>query len=549
MPAFSRALGSRCQHLGSVAAGLLLAMAVARGVGAQARAFVPPDAPVYRDIDRLWAAGLIDTIVTGTRPYTEREIVRLLSEAKRNLGRRSDATEWAASAIAAGLVRYERASPTGIATVSADVTFLDSPNRGIPADGNGSIDASINPLASHRSGRPLVYGTTTTIETLIDVSFGRLIAASLQPRAAMGAPRTSASEGTLELQSGNVVGTFGNLVIDAGRGYVAFGQSYPSGLLLSGNSPALDMIRISTERPAALPWVFRLLGPMYGTLFVADLGTSHQDHPHAKLAGYHLSILPHPNVEIGAEVIDETGGNGAPPGTFTDRVVDLFPVFDLPLLEMLYRGYGNLRFSNKLAGMDAHLRLPRAAGMEVYAEAAVDDADIRRLRSTLLEDGGIIAGLAWSCVLECGRLVTRLEYHQTGIRYYTHTDFSSGVQKEGALLGDPLGPRGLGGYAIVDAEAGRFGRVQFSAAHEVRSGNLYHSVASDSTLSDFHFEQLLHRPGEHRTRVTTDWRTGRVDSRWSVGVGFGLELVTNADFIADRRRLNSMVRVATEWRP
>jgi len=549
MPAFSRAIESRCQRLGRVAAGLALAMAFARGAGGQARAFVPPDAPVYRDIDRLWSAGLIDTMVTGTRPYTEREIVRLLSEAKRNLGRRAGGTEWAARAITAGLQRYERASPNSIETVSADVAFLDSPNRGIPADGNGSIDASINPLASYRAGRPLVNGTTTTVETLVDMSFGRFVATSFQPRAAMSAPRTSASAGTLRLQSGSVVGTFGNLVIDAGRGYLAFGQSYPSGLLLSGNSPPLDMIRISTERPAALPWLFRLLGPMYGTLFVADLGTSHQDHPHAKLAGYHLSMLPHPNVEIGAEVIDETGGDGAPPGTFPDRVVDLFPFFDLPLLEMLYRGYGNLRFSNKLAGMDAHVRVPSAAGMEMYAEAAVDDADIRRLRSTLLEDGGIIAGVAWSCLLECGRLVTRLEYHQTGIRYYTHTDFSSGVQEEGNLLGDPLGPRGLGAYAIVDAEAGRLGRVQVSAAHEVRSGNLYHSVASDSTLSDFHFEQLLHRPGEHRTRVTTDVHTGRVDSRWSVGVGFGVEVVTNADFIPDRRRLNSMVRVATEWRP
>jgi hypothetical protein len=187
--------------------------------------------------------------------------------------------------------------------------------------------------------------------------------------------------------------------------------------------------------------------------------------------------------------------------------------------------------------------------MSIYAEAAVDDADIRRLRSTLLEDGGIIGGVAWSCLIECGRLVARLEYHQTGIRYYTHTDFSSGVQQQGHLLGDPLGPRGLGGYASLDADAGRFGRVNASLAHEVRSGNLYRSFASDSTLSDFHFEQILHRPGEHRTRVGTEWRTGRVDSRWSATIGLGVELVQNADFVADRRRLNGMARLSTEWRP
>ena len=42
-------------------------------------------ARVYRDIDHLAAAGLIDTIVAGTRPYTEREVARLLNEARRNL--------------------------------------------------------------------------------------------------------------------------------------------------------------------------------------------------------------------------------------------------------------------------------------------------------------------------------------------------------------------------------------------------------------------------------------------------------------------------------
>jgi hypothetical protein len=107
----------------------------------------------------------------------------------------------------------------------------------------------------------------------------------------------------------------------------------------------------------------------------------------------------------------------------------------------------------------------------------------------------------------------------------------------------------LEAYATFDADVGRFGRVKATAGHEVRSGNLYRSAASDSTLSDFHFEQILHRPGEHRTRVGTEWRTGRVDSRWSTTIGFGVELVTNADFVADRRRLNSMASVSTEWRP
>src|SRR5690349_16591788 len=162
MSVFSRAKTLRCPRVVAV---LATALTFSRAVPAQVRAFVPPDAPIYGDIDRLAAAGLIDTIIVGTRPYTEREIVRLLSEAKRNLDRRVDATAWAARAIAAGLRRYDRSTLGAIETVTFDVAFLDSPYRAIPTDGNGSIDATINPLASYSAGRPIANGTTSTLET------------------------------------------------------------------------------------------------------------------------------------------------------------------------------------------------------------------------------------------------------------------------------------------------------------------------------------------------------------------------------------------------
>ncbi len=121
-----------------------------------------------------------------------------------------------------------------------------------------------------------------------------------------------------------------------------------------------------------------------GTLFVADLGTTDQVYPHAKLAGYQLSMLPTSRVELGAELIDETGGDGAPGASFLQRVDDA-----LPLLDVLSP---NFQFSNKMAGLDTRLSLPELAGLTVYGEGVVDDFDARRLRSSLLTDGGYIAG-------------------------------------------------------------------------------------------------------------------------------------------------------------
>ena len=51
-------------------------------LSAQATPPVRNDAAVYRDIQRLGALGLIDTLLLGIRPYSEHAIVRLLTQAQ-----------------------------------------------------------------------------------------------------------------------------------------------------------------------------------------------------------------------------------------------------------------------------------------------------------------------------------------------------------------------------------------------------------------------------------------------------------------------------------
>ena len=72
----------------------------------QATPRVPPADRVYRDIDRLAAAGLIDTLIVGARPFSEREVVRLLTEARRNLDRQPSARKWAERVIDIDMARH-----------------------------------------------------------------------------------------------------------------------------------------------------------------------------------------------------------------------------------------------------------------------------------------------------------------------------------------------------------------------------------------------------------------------------------------------------------
>ncbi|HEX3866217.1 MAG TPA: capsule assembly Wzi family protein [Gemmatimonadaceae bacterium] len=512
---------------------------------AQATPFVPPDDPVYADIDRLSAAGLIDTLIVGARPFSEREILRLLREARDRASRDASASLWATSIIDRDVQRLARTTFRPIDAIGVEETQLDSPYRAAPVDSNGVLPATINPLAAYREGRALAYGETHAIETTHSALLGPYLAVMLNPRFTVesfrsGAGNPAQSKSTLSLQSGAVTLLAGNLSVEAGKDYVEFGQSPTGGLLLSQNAPALEMIRVSNDRPAALPFVSRFLGPFRGMAFVADLGED-EIHPHTALVGYHVAALPSPRLELGFEVIDAMGGNGGQPASFSDRILDAIPIVDV------LRANSDFQFSNKMIGVDAHWRVPEWRGFDAYAQVGLDDFDARRLASVLLQDGGYLVGTSLSCLMECGRLGVRFEYHQTGIRFYTHPDYP--IEESGMLLGDPLGPRGLGTYLTVDAAPRRGGAFSVTGAFEVRSGDGYASTSTGPHTEGFHFVQAYRRPGEKRARVTGAWTSGHATDRFGVRVTGGVERVANFDFVGGSDRTNFLASGGLVVRP
>jgi capsule assembly protein Wzi len=511
-------------------------------LGSQATPRVAPTERVYRDIERLAAAGLIDTLILGPRPFSEGEVARLLSEARRNLERRPSARAWAERTIARDLARYARSTVRVYDRATFEATELDSPYRGIPSDANGEIDAVINPLAANHSARPTADGITASLETSHSLTLGSHLAAMINPRFTAWSVRGDGDGSNVVLQSAAANVLFGNVAIDVGRDHAIFGQSPSGGLLLSANAPTLDLVRISNDVPAALPWVFRFLGPARGTLFVADLGDTRQIHPRAKLAGYHIAFLPHPQFEFGAEVLDAMGGRGGQPASFGDRIVDA-----IPLIDAIFRSGTDFQFSNKLAGIDFRWRMPSWRGFELYGEGAADDFDIRRLRSTLLEDSGYLVGVSLACLTECGRLGIRGEYHQTGIRYYTHFDYP--LSARGALLGDPLGPRAVAGYLTLDGESARAGYFAIEAAFESRSGNQYGSATTGANTVGFHFVRTAVHPAEKRARAFVTWAPDARDGRLELRLSAGAERVSNFGFAAGSDRTNWLARTALVVRP
>lgn len=514
---------------------------------AQATPRVPTTDGVYADLDRLAALGLIDDMVTGQRPYSEREISRLLTEASGNVDREPRARDWAEAAIARDEARLALPRVRALEKAAAAATALDSPFREIPADANGSVDASINPLVAYAQGRPYAgRGGTFSVETRHSALLGRHAAAWLEPRVTAFAGSADGPGGTtaaqLRVQSGGADFLFGNLGIDVGRDHAIFAQAPTGGIELSNNAPAFDAVQITNERPARLPGFLSGMGLMKGTGFVADL-SAHTAHPHSLLIAYKVDALITRRFEFGFQVEDEMGGRGAPRASFIDRIMDLVPPIDA------FRTGSDFQFSNKMAGIDFHLRLPRFDGFELYADGAVDDMDARRFKSSFFNDGGIVSGFAFSCLVNCGHTTVRAEYHQTGIRYYTHLQFPDGFASNHTLWGDPLGPRGLGAYGMIEHDAGRLGRISFDGAYEIRSGNLYGSVATQTNDGNFHFVQESHGPGELRRRLVVDWVSLPSLRGLSLSARLGAERVMNFQFQSGSNRTNLLAQVGAEWRP
>ena len=103
------------------------------------------------------------------------------------------------------------------------------------------------------------------------------------------------------------------------------------------------------------------------------------------------------------------------------------------------------------------------------------------------------------------------------------------------MLGDPLGPRGIGGYAALESDAGAAGRFTITGGYEIRSGNRYGSAGSGSRSADFHFVQIEHRPGERRGRLVASWTATMGGGRADLTVSGGVERASNFAFSGDSR--------------
>lgn len=525
---------------------------------AQASVNVSTLDPVYRDIDKLVAHGLIYKIIVGQRPYSRMEIARLTKEAMFNFEKlekrlaEPELTEGEKSALQKRL-QYIRTildrlkrdyreelvqlgvlpgrkswySVHFLEKVDVDTLVTNSePHALAPENGLGGIDAVINPLVNYRQGRHIVDGATLALESTHWLRATNYFAMLVQPRFQLGlAINDQPDDNGVFVQ--NLYGKFNfkNFEIEMGRDNLVYGQGVNAGILLSNNPRGLDMIKLSNDAPFFFPWVLKYIGANKISFFYADLGPE-QNFPHAYLTGYKWSLQPISFVEVGASLLVQAGGEGSPPASFGDRVASLFGFNPEP------EGH---QVSNKIGGFDFRFRIPPLRGAELYGEVMFDDRHNNFFsQAQLIDDAAYVGGLYVPRANTTGSVDLRLEFHKTGNRFYRHGTWNSGWTLNRFLLGDNLGPDALGTYLEAHWDLSDRHLLGFYGAFESRSRDIW---AVEDPFQ-FNFVKVEDFPDENRLRFVSDWLYRMKELPLEIRLALGYEHVWNFNYLSGNSRNN-----------
>jgi hypothetical protein len=470
----------------------------ANAVLAQSAATVPSQSSSYDRLESLSSLLVPRAVFLGERPLSQRELLRSIAVLNRALdGARVGALtrEWAKSELSTLSAAANTADKrSGFAwSTTQEIWASKAQTDRFTSNGLGSIDAVTNPFEMGRRGVPVGDGLGASVIVTALTSVGSQVAFVVEPR--FTTVRRAEVRDEFELQRWYARGVVRNVAFQVGRDDRRWGQSPIGSLFISANAEGFPAISIGTDTAITLPWLFHLIGPARFTLFLADLGAD-QNPPHARLAGWQGTFQPVPRIEIGIDVLTQTGGNGGPPARFIVRFVDLFP-----LIDALAPQRKDIQVSNKVAGGHLRLRVPELSNVDFYYELQLDDFDGRRLRSSFVDDGAHLLGARLPVLTERGLFVVRAEWHHSALRLYEHTQFPSGVTYRDKIIGEPLGPHASSAHVALEWHPSPPNGISLLASDERRDPSQYSSTVSGAFDRGFRFIRLTDDPSFRRRRA------------------------------------------------
>lgn len=374
----------------------------------------------YDAIETLADAGLVQSGLLSTKPFSRLEMARLLVEARENV----DPNTGDESLYIQLLERLEREFSYERAKLSGSGEHPGSFLKPVEDPYVRYVFSDKTPDYENQQGDRFSRGSNARAGLATRGQISDRVAFYLHPEY-----EDPASQSQVELIEGYGKVAVGPIAVELGKDSMWWGPGHHGSMLMSTNAEPLTMLKIANDQAIVLPGLLRFLGPMRAVYFLTEL-ESNRTIPDAKLTGLRVDFKVTPNFEVGLNRTIMFGGQGNAPIGAWDYLQIFWPK--------------NVQGQeNQLAGFDWAWRLPLpdyipARSIKLYGEWAGEDAaGFHQYRP--------LFGFKFIDLFkQDGKTDLRLEYVKTHVgrypnTFYNHGIFQSGYTYEGRVIGHHVG--------------------------------------------------------------------------------------------------------------
>jgi hypothetical protein len=427
------------------------------------------DDEVYLYLDKLNAAGMLQSYMPNQRPLTRGYVAMLVAEAKAYVKDKKESEQL--KDMIGELDRRFAAVPSesnvtfvALDSFSMSYTATDQKEFGVPDNGLGSTGGRVQPLLSYNNGdhfdRNNVYSYSVH-----RIKASPYFAAYLQPKYFVRSGEDST--GGVGLYRGYIKSGHDNFELQVGRDDIRWGPG-ENALFFSGNARPLDMVKVSTPSPFRLPGLLKNLGHLRATAFFSYLGNDYRPRK-ATLSGYRIDYSPVKWWDLGFDHAVFLWGEGAETPAFKTAVRSF--------LGFLSNSRTDRASSNHLMGVDTTVHIPQAMGMQVYAKLLLEDTQAETAYM-LKSDSSWLGGVYFPKIDGLVKLSIRGEAVYTGQFPYRHSIYTDGFALEDKFIGYDAGPDTWSGSFTSKYQFNFDEFVKLDFRYLRRSGDHYKLVLS-----------------------------------------------------------------------
>jgi len=442
---------------------LIAGFAVLLGGVARASVYLPLHHWTYEAIDRLVVMGLVDDAMVVTKPYNRKQAARYVARALERMDS-SEAPMEDQRSLAEPLLEWLiREFRPELAALGVMPSMSGSHGNWLRFGGRAQLEADAFSVGHGGSGLGVrfrenrggeYYANGEQIQTDFRGWFeiGDYLTVVAQPKyitnphvLGQGATNNVHNAYMREL---NVKLSMANIALEVGRGTQWWGPGYRGSLLLTDQAFPLDMIKLGSEEPFKLPWIFQDLGQWRINSFLTQLERD-RDSPRVKVFGLRVNYLPTSWLELGVARLTQFDGRAHTSQSFPSTV---------------FKAYGSAPNAlgandvNEQVVIDFRAKVPHVnylvpfpSGLQLYGEIGSED---KWSKFPLSTTAAVLGGIYIPQLFPGDSMDLRFEYadtdwgrRMTGDRHsagwYNNATYVSGMRYRGQPLGHWIGTDGI----------------------------------------------------------------------------------------------------------